>query len=191
MSRPDFWRAHARAMRAGTPADHAQRVSEAFVAVRDAWIAQGHYQPLARVILANWTSGNCADFMAPLTSRLLAAGCVELHRHLWTRTVKRQVDKLFHVLGSVAAARRQFVRLYNLDTQGFREADPAAWEQPERAAAFLLKRLCRDLGQWRAELLQGGLPSDDPEGVERCLLRLEKPRIRVNKMPPEASTIAQ
>jgi hypothetical protein len=184
MSASNFYRQHALLMRPGTSADHAERMHEAYEAVRDQWIAERRFTDLVKAILANWTSGNCVAYMAPLSEALVAAGEFELHRHLWSRTVKRQVATFFHVLGSVDRQKAQYLRLLNLDTQGFVETDVAAYAKPERAAAFLLQRLSADLHRWKNELRVAGLPTEEPEQVERSLLLLKIPRIRVNKLPP-------
>lgn len=174
-------------MRPGTAEDHAQRVLDAYDAVRDKWIAEERYTELVKAILANWTSGNCVEYMAPLGRALVAAGQPELHRYLWSRTVKRQVATLFHVLASIQGPKPPYLRLLNADTDGFVETDPASYLKPERAAAFLLQRLSADLRRWREELRSGNLPTDDPDQVEQSLQRLKVPRITVNKLPPNNS----
>jgi len=184
MSGSQFYRQHARLMRPGTSADHAERMREAYEAVRDQWIRERRFTDLVKAILANWTSGNCVAYMAPLSEALVAAGEFELHRHLWSRTVKRQVATFFHVLGSVEKPKAQYLRLLNLDTEGFVETDPAAYRRPERAAAFLLQRLSADLHRWKDELRVASLPTDAPEQVERSLQLLRVPKIKVNRLPP-------
>lgn len=171
-------------MRPGTAADHAQRIADAYEAVRDQWIADQRYEELVKAIIANWTSGNCVEYMAPLSEALVAAGRTELHRHLWTRVVKRQVATMFRVLDSIDGLCPVYLRLMNLDTAGFVETDPAAYLKPERAAAFLLQRLSADLRRWRHELVSGQLATTDPDQIERSLRRLEIPQIKVNKLPP-------
>jgi hypothetical protein len=170
-------------MRSGTPEDHAQRVLEAYDAVRDKWMAEGRYAELARAIIANWTSGNCVAYMAPLTRALVAAGEVELHRHLWTRTLKRQVASLFQVLTSMGNGKTRYVRLLNLDVAGFVETDPDSYRNQERAAAFLLQRLSADLQRWKDELRDADLPAEEPEQILRSLQQLKAPRIKVNRLP--------
>lgn len=182
-----FYRDHARLMRPGDADDHAARVAEAYEAVRDLWIAQGRYEDLVRAITANWTSGNCVDYMAPLTDALIAAGEFDLHRHLWTRTIKRQVETFFHVLGRAGSPPPAYLRLRNLDTAGFVDTDPAAYRRPERAAAFLLQRLSRDLARWRDELRSVGQPTDVPDAVERSLQALRRPRITVPRLPSRSA----
>ena len=179
-----FYREHAALMREGTRADHAQRVEDAYAAVRDKWIAEKRYLELVKAITANWTSGNCVDFMAPLSRALIVAGETGLHRHLWSRTIKRQVDVLFHRLASVPESGRRYLRLLNLDTMGFDETDPASYRHAERAAAFALQRLNRDLGRWRDELRSGALATDEPDRIERSVQALRRPRITVNRLPP-------
>ena len=181
-----FFREHALLMRPGTSADHASRVLEAYDAVRDKWISEKRYEDLVRAITANWDSGNCVDYMAPLSQVLVAAGETDLHRHLWTRTIKRQVDRFFHRLALASGKKPRFLRLLNLDTAGFIETDPASYVDPERAAAFLLQRLWADLARWKDELRSGSLPTDEPEQIERRLQLLKVPRIRVNKLPPRS-----
>lgn len=184
MSSSRFYREHALLMRPGSSRDHDVRVSEAYDAVRDKWIAEKRYADLVRAITANWTAGNCVDYMAPLSQALLAAGEFDLHRHLWTRTIKRQVTTFFHKLAWVSGTKPRYLRLLNLDTSSFIETDPASYLDRERAAAFLLQRLHADLGRWKDELRSANLPTDEPEQIERRVQLLKVPQIRVNKLPP-------
>ncbi|WP_460833425.1 hypothetical protein [Lysobacter humi (ex Lee et al. 2017)] len=174
-------------MRPGSAADHPQRVQAAFEAVRDLWIAEGRHAALARVILANWTAGNCVDFMAPLTAVLLDAREPELHAHLWRRTIKRQVDGFFHWLGQVPG-RPTYLRLRNRPTTGFVEGDQASCCDAERVAAALLQRLSADLHRWRQELRSAGLPADEPDRIEHRLLLLKKPTIKPGRFPVGEAT---
>lgn len=184
MSTSRFYREHAVLMRSGTPADHGERVREAYDAVRDKWIAEQRYLELVRAITANWTAGNCVAYMAPLSRVLAGCGETEWHRHLWTRTIKRQVDRCFHALACVEPGKGRFLRLLNLDTRGFIETEPSSYRDGERAAAFLLQRLVGDLDAWRDELRAAGLATDDPDRIGRSLQKLKRPRIRVNTLPP-------
>lgn len=177
-----FWREHARRMRPGTAADHPQRVQAAFEAVRDLWIAEGRYADLARAILANWTAGNCVDFMAPLTAVLLDAGEAELHAHLWRRTIKRQVGTFFHWLGATGGT-PAYLWLRNRPTTGFVEGEPGSYDDAERVAAALLQRLSADLARWREELRVAGRSTDEPDRIERRLQLLKKPVIRPGRFP--------
>ena len=181
-----FFREHALLMRPGTSADHHLRVQEAFEAVRDKWIAEQRYEDLVRAITANWDTGDCVDYMAPLSQALVAAGELDLHRHLWTRTIKRQVDRFFHYLGHVSGQKPRFLQLLNADTSTFAADKPASYLRPERAAAFKLQRLFAHIGRWKDELRSANLPTDEPERIERCLQLLKVPQIRVNKLPPRA-----
>lgn len=181
MSSSDFHREHARLMRPGSAEDHALRMEEAYEGVRDKWIAERRFGDLVKFVLANWTSGNCVEFMAPLSRALADAGDADLHRQLWARTVKRQATTLFRVLASVGAREPQYLRLMNLNTQGFVETDPAAYRNPERAAAFLLQRLSADLTRWADELRGAGWSADEPERIGQSLQRLAVPRIRTSR----------
>jgi hypothetical protein len=156
----------------------------AWVAVRDKWIAEGRYEDLARAILANWTSGNCVAFMTPLTAALIDAGAFELHRHLWARTIRRQVDTFFAVLGREERPKPAYLRLLNADTTGFNENDPTAYHDATRAAAFLLQRLSCDLQRWRDELRGAGRDAREPEAIACSLQRLERPVIRIPRATP-------
>lgn len=190
MSGSRFHREHAALMRPGTPADHAHRVAEAYDAVRDKWIAERRYLELVRAITANWTAGNCVTYMAPLSRALASAGERELHAHLWSRTIRRQSDRFFHVLSALDARGARYLRLLNLDTDGFVETDPAAYRDVGRAAAFLLQRLTGDLVQWRAELQRAGWPTDLPDRIQRDLQALRRPRIAVARLPARTPTDA-
>lgn len=70
-------------MRAGDGTDLDQRIQDAYEVVRDAWLAKKQYMPLVKAILGNWTSGNCVEYMLPVSKVLIADGELGLHQHLW------------------------------------------------------------------------------------------------------------
>lgn len=182
-----FLREHAALMRSGNEADHRQRMQEAYAAVRDKWLAERKYAALAKAIIGNWTSGNCVDYMAPLTRAMLAEGLVDLHRHLWTRTLERQVQAFRREYSCLRQHNPSYRHLMSLDTSGFVESDPDSYRDHERAAAFLLQRLVADLGRWRDELRSAGLATVDPDRIEQDLQAMKIPRIEVHAWPRGAA----
>lgn len=183
VSTAEFFREHAACLRPGNASDHRQRVQEAYEAVRDKWLAERKYTALAKAIIGNWTSGNCVDYMAPLTRSLIGEGHAELHRHLWTRTLKRQVQAFLREYSFIRQGRPGYTHLMSLDTSGFVESDPGSYLDHERAAAFLLQRLVADIGRWRDELRSAGMDTADPDRIEQELREMKPPRIEVNRLP--------
>lgn len=174
-------------MRHGDAADHRQRMDEAYRAVRDSWLAEKKYAALVKAIIGNWTSGNCVDYMRPLTQALVSEGQLELHRHLWSRTVKRQVNGFFGEYSFIRPLRLTFQDILSIDSTGFDEFELRSWSDHSTAASFLLKALVSGLGQWRDELAAASLATDDPDLILESLMSLRQPRIEVNRMPHDNS----
>ncbi len=187
MSTARFYREHGAAMRHGDSSDHAQRMHEADEVVRDQWLAQGEYVALTKAIIGNWTSGNCVEYMAPLSQTLVAVGELDLHRHLWTQTIKRQVGTFFREYSWVRQQKLSFENFVSYDTEGFDEFASSSYDDHKQAAAFLLQRLMRDLQRWRAELCAAGLSTAEPDTIEVNLRSLKVPKIAVIKLIPNSS----
>lgn len=78
-------------MRMGIDADHAQRMQEAYDQVRDLWLANKEHAALVKAIVGNWTSGNCVEYMLPVTASLmtnsedvLATDCSKFDESDWS-----------------------------------------------------------------------------------------------------------
>lgn len=187
MSYARFIREHGAAMRHGDEADHRQRMDEAYESVRDRWLAEKHYAALVKAIIGNWTSGNCVEYMRPLTKALISEGQLELHRHLWSRTVKRQVNGFFGEYSFIRPLKLTFQDILSIDSTGFDEFELRSWSDHSTAASFLLKALVSGLSQWRDELAAASLATDDPDLILESLRSLRQPSIEVNRLPPNSS----
>ena len=174
-------------MRPGDQTDHRQRMQEAYDAVRDNWLERKEYMALAKAIVGNWTSGNCVEYMLPVTAALIADRKLDLHRHLWTRTVKRQVEHFFREYSFIRRQRLTYQNICSYDFSGFDEFDQTSYDDHHRAAAFLLDRILSSLELWRAELIGTGLCTQEPDGIAESIQLLERPRIEVNLLPPNSS----
>ena len=51
--------------------------------IRDQWIEKRKYKELISFIIENWDSGNCVNFIIPLTERLAKEREIRLHRRIW------------------------------------------------------------------------------------------------------------
>ena len=185
MSTARFYRALGSAMRMGDATDHEQLIQEAYDRVRDDWLARKDYAALVKAIVGNWTSGNSVDFMLPVTRALVADREFGLHRHLWTRTIKRQVQAFFREYSPIRTQRLGFADLRSTETSGFNEFDIDCYSDHRVAASFLLGRLISSLSHWRTELVHAGLDTRDPDQIEESLRVLKEPRIEVNRLPPD------
>lgn len=181
MSTARFLKEHGDAMRLGDETDHHQRMQEAYHVVRDSWLAKKDYMALVKAIVGNWTSGNCVEYMLPVSAALIAEGEVELHRYLWTNTVKRQVNAFFREYSFVRSQRLTFQDIHSTDSSGFDEFN-SDYGDHRLAAAFLLKRIVSSLLHWTAELTGSGLDTRDPDLIEQSLNALKRPHIEVNSL---------
>jgi len=182
-----FYKAHGAAMRMGDATDYEQRMQEAYDYVRDDWLAKKDYPALVKAIVGNWTSGNCVDYMLPVTRALVADREFELYRHLWTRTIKRQVQGFFREYSFIRTQRLGFDDIQSTETSGFNEFDIDCYSDHRVAASFLLGRLISSLSHWRTELARASLDTRDPDQVEESLRVFKEPRIEVNRLPPNNS----
>ena len=187
MSTARFYKAHGAAMRMGDATDHEQRMQEAYNQVRDDWLTKKDYASLVKAIAGNWTSGNCVDYMLPVSQALIADHEFQLHRHLWTRTIKRQVQSFFREYSFIRAQRPSFDDIQSMESSGFNEFDWSNYSDHRVAAAFLLNRIISSLSQWRSELVRARLDTHDPDQIEESLRLLKHPRIEVNRLPPNNS----
>ena len=187
MSTARFFKEHGAAMRSGDSTDHRQRMQEAYDTVRDNWLAKKEYMALVKAIVGNWTSGNCVEYMLPVTAALVADEKLDLHRHLWTRTLKRQVSDFFREYSFIRRQRLTFQDIASTDSSGFDEFDYANYSDHRKAASFLLSRISSSLAIWRDELIGAGLSTEDPDNIAASLQLLQQPRIEVNRLPPNNS----
>lgn len=184
MSLLRFHRETAQAMRMGEPETVDQRVLEGQQTVRDRWLESGEHRALVCAVTGNWTSGNCVEFMLPLSRVLIARGEPELHRHLWTRTIKRQVATFFREYSHLRSEKPGLDELLSADTAGFDEFDFDSSLGHRVAAAFFLKRLMSSLHCWKEELSLAGFSTLEPDGIAESIQVLKVPKITVPKLAP-------
>lgn len=182
-----FFKEHGAAIRPGDQTDHRQRMQGAYGTVRDNWLDRKEYVALVKAIVGNWTSGNCVEYMRPVTAALIADRELDLHRHLWTSAVKRQVNAFFRERSFIRRQRLTFQDICSHDFSGFDEFDPASYGDHHRAAAFLLDRILSSLKLWSAELVSAGLCTQEPDNIAESLQLLEQPPIEVNRLPSNNS----
>ncbi|KRG42931.1 hypothetical protein ARC78_08070 [Stenotrophomonas pictorum JCM 9942] len=162
-------------------------MQEAYETIRDNWLSKKEYAALVKAIVGNWTSGNCVEYMRPLTAALVAEEELELHRHLWTRTLKRQLSAFFREYSFIRRQRLPLQDIASTDSSGFDEFDYASYSDHRKAASFLLGRIYSSLAIWRDELIGAGLSTEDPDNIVASLQLLKQPRIDVNRLPPNNS----
>lgn len=162
---------------------HENDVLRAQEKVRDKWVAAKDYRAVVTAILGNWTSGNCIDFMLPVSEALLAAGEHELHHQLWARTIKRQADDAFRNYSHIRKDKRTFEEIVDIDSSHFDEFNHFAYESRDVATSFLLKRLVCSLELWRQSLRSRRLETGEIDRIERDVRALKKPSIHVIARP--------
>ena len=183
MSLLRFHRETSQAMRSIEEADQAQRTLMAQESVRDQWLLAREYRPIVTATLGNWTSGDCVDFMTPISRGLIEAGDAQLHRHLWTRTVKRQMDSFFMELSYLRKRDVTYDILLSTNCDSFNPFDIETFETDHRAgASFFLRRLIGSLVAWREELKSAGWSWSEPEALLNAITTLKRPQLSVNKI---------
>jgi len=161
------------ALRANLVPDSVQAMEQ----VRDRWIQEEKYEQLVGAVLANWTSGNCVDFMKPLSASLLQAEEQSLHRKLWARTIKRQIDAAFSSYAYLRSSSPTFEEIIEADCTGFNEFDFNDYDDRKRATSFLMNRLVESLHLWREELRARQWSSDEIELILSQIRALKKPKL--------------
>ncbi len=177
MGTAKFFREMHAVMRDGTEADLKQRMQAAYDTVRDDWIARGEYAALVKAILGNWTSGNCVDYMLPLSAKLAEEGHEALHDQLWTRTIKRQVECFFRAYAPVRQSKLSAEDVLAIDPTGFDEFDINSYFDAPKASSFMLHRLLDSLASWRAERVRAARATVLPDTIEASLRMLRRPKI--------------
>jgi len=164
-----------------------QKIYSAQEAVRNRWIASGELHAIVTATLGNWTSGNCVEFMVPISEALLAAKQPDLHRHLWTRTVKRQIADLFRDYGFIRHQKLTADQILSTDTSTFDERDVNCYSNHIAATAFFLKRVLSTLDMWQRDVQRASGNVSEIDEIRRSVLALKKPTFEVNRLPPNNS----
>lgn len=68
---------------------------DALAAVRDKWIQQDKVTELISFIHTNWDSGNCDDFIEPLTVLLIETKQIDSFKTLWVKIIKYRLTALW------------------------------------------------------------------------------------------------
>lgn len=160
--------------------DSSLRAEQALEITRDRWLKEMRLEALVSATLANWTSGNCVEFMLPISEALLLADMQVLHRKLWARTIKRQADDVFRSYSHIRTLKHSFETLVSIESADFDEFEQHAYDDREKATSFLLKRLMRSLELWREGLARKNLSTCEVEEIAACVRALKRPKIQVN-----------
>ena len=68
---------------------------ESMKIVRDEWIEKKKFKELILFILKNWDSGNCEDFIRPLSQKLVASKQADQFKQLWKGVISNRINKLW------------------------------------------------------------------------------------------------
>ena len=147
--------------------------------VRDRWLKEEKHEELVNAVLANWTSGNCIAFMKPISAALLQSGKQTLHRKLWARTIKRQINSAFDCYAHLRALKPSFEAIIEVDSADFDEFDFNAYDDRMKATSFLLKRLVKSLQLWQQELQSRNWSTEEVELILNQVRALKRPRLPV------------
>jgi hypothetical protein len=111
---------------------------DALAAVRDKWIQQGKLTELISFIHTNWDSGNCDDFIEPLTTVLIDTQQTELFKTLWTKIIKYRLAALWTALDDLKGQIKKIdlTEIISIDTANFNMFSRDSYKDLKRVLAF-------------------------------------------------------
>lgn len=111
---------------------------DALAAVRDKWIAQGNLSELNSFIHTNWDSGNCDEFIEPLSLLLIETKQSDLFKTLWTRIIKYRLTALWISLDDLKKEVKKInlTEIVSIDTSTFNMLSRDSYKDFKRVLAF-------------------------------------------------------
>jgi len=141
----------------------------------DKWIAERKYAGLVNYILENWDSGNCVEYMKPLTEILITEHEYDLHHQIWSKTVKRQVEILFRHYPAAKKCNHNYDSILKMNTKGFNEFKVESYTDLLKTTSFFLKRVMASLDIWENELNSGSQKVENVHLISDSIKKMIKP----------------
>jgi hypothetical protein len=135
---------------------------DALAAVRDKWIQQGKLTELVSFIHTNWDSGNCDEFIQPLTVLLIDTKQVDLFKTLWIKILKYRLTALWNSFADLKAQSKNvdLTEIAAIDTSNFNMFSRDSYKDLKRVLAFRRQFAIRGLIKFRIGLLELSQPDD-------------------------------
>jgi hypothetical protein len=111
---------------------------DALAVVRDKWIHEGKLTELISFIHTNWDSGNCDDFIEPLTALLIDTKQVDLFKTLWIKVLKYRLTALWNSLDDFKRQTGNIdpTEIAAIDTSNFNMFSRDSYKDLKRVLAF-------------------------------------------------------
>jgi hypothetical protein len=129
---------------------------DALSVVRDKWIQEGKLTELISFIHTNWDSGNCDDFIEPLTALLIDTKQVDLVKTLWIKVLKYRLTALWNSLDDFKRQTKNVdpTEIAAIDTSNFNMFSRDSYKDLKRVLAFRRQFAVDGLTKFRDGLLK-------------------------------------
>lgn len=129
---------------------------DALAIVRDKWIKEGKLTELISFIHTNWDSGNCDDFIEPLTALLIETKQVDLFKKLWIRVLKYRITSLWNTFDDFKKQAKNVdpTEIATIDTSNFNISMRDSYNDLKRVLAFRRQFTVDGLTKFRDGLLK-------------------------------------
>ena len=128
---------------------------DALAAVRDQWIQQGKLSELVSFIHTNWNSGNCDEFIQPLTVLLIDTKQIDLFKTLWVKILKYRLTTLWSSLADLKTQTKDLdlTEIAAINTSNFNMFSKDSYKDLKRVLAFRRQFAIDGLTKFRNGLL--------------------------------------
>lgn len=146
---------------------------DALAAVRDKWIQQGKLAELISFIHTNWDSGNCGDFIKPLTALLIDTNQVDLFKTLWIKVLKYRLTALWNSLDNFKRQTKNvdLKEIVAIDVLNFNMFSRESYKDLKRVLAFRRQFALEGLTKFRDGLLELN-QSDDSTKLSNFIINV-------------------
>jgi hypothetical protein len=129
---------------------------DALAAVRDQWIQQGKLTELVSFIHTNWDSGNCDEFIQPLTVLLIDTKQIDLFKTLWIKILKYRLTALWSSFADLKTQTKNvdLTGIAAIDTSNFNMFSRDSYKDLKRVLAFRRQFAIDGLTKFRTGLLE-------------------------------------
>ena len=128
---------------------------DALAFIRDKWIQEGKLTELISFIHTNWDSGNCDDFIEPLTALLIDKKQVHLFKTLWSKVLKYRLIALWKSMDDLKSQTENInlLSITAIDTSDFNMYSKDSYKDLRRVLAFRRRFAIDGLTKFRNGLL--------------------------------------
>jgi len=129
---------------------------EVLAIIRDKWIREGKLTELISFVHTNWDSGNCDEFIQPLTTLLIETKQVELFKTLWIKILKYRLTALWNSFGDLKRQTKNIdpTEIASIDISDFNMFSIDSYKDLKRVVSFRRQFAIDGLTKFRDGLLQ-------------------------------------